>query len=52
VQKIRALIRETEQDEDRLLKVLKASSVEDIKEFDRAMGLLEGSRRSKENPPA
>ena len=51
-QKIRALIRETEQDEGRLLAVLKASSVEKIKEFDRAVGLLERSRRRKENPPA
>ena len=46
-QKIRALIRETEQDEGRFLAVLKASSVEEIKEFDRAVGLLKRSRAAK-----
>jgi hypothetical protein len=36
----------------RLAKLLKASSVEEIKDFHRAVGILETRRRHKENPPA
>jgi hypothetical protein len=39
--KIRALIKETGADETKLLKAMKASSIEDIRNFDRVVGLLE-----------
>jgi hypothetical protein len=48
---IRRLIQETEADETRLLKLLKVSSVEEIKDFDRAVNILEQRRQSKEDPP-
>jgi hypothetical protein len=49
--KIRALI-ESPTDETRLLKVLKVSSVEEIRNFDRVISILEQRRRSKEDPPS
>lgn len=49
---IRRLIQETEADETRLLKLLKVSSVEEIKDFDRVVNILEQRRQSKEDPPA
>jgi predicted DNA-binding protein len=45
---IRALIKETNTPEDKLLKVLKASSIEEIKDYDRVVRILEGQK----NPPA
>jgi hypothetical protein len=45
---IRALIKETGADETKLLKVMKVSSIEDIRNFDRVVGLLEQRRL----PPA
>jgi hypothetical protein len=42
---IRRLIQETEADEARLLKLLRASSVEGIRDFDRAVSVLEQRRR-------
>jgi predicted DNA-binding protein len=46
---IRALIKETNAPENKLLKLLKASSVEEIREFDRAVFILE---QRKKYPPA
>ena len=46
---IRALIKETNAPEETLLKLLKAPSVEEIKDFDRAVFILE---ERKKNPPA
>jgi hypothetical protein len=47
--RIRALIHETSTNEAKLLAVLRAPRVEEIRDFERAILLLE---RSKENPPA
>ena len=47
---IRRLIQETGANEERLLELLEASSVEEIKEFDRVVSILEQRRRA--NPPA
>ncbi len=45
---IRALIKETNTPEEKLLKVLKASSIEEIKDYDRVVRILEGQK----SPPA
>jgi predicted DNA-binding protein len=47
---IRRLIQETEADEARLLKLLGAPTVEEIKDFDRVVSILEQRRRA--DPPA
>jgi hypothetical protein len=49
--KIRALL-ETPALEARFLRALNVSSVEEIRDFDRAINLLEQRRRLKEDPPA
>jgi Arc-like DNA binding domain len=48
---IRALLKETGADETKLLKAMKASSIEDIRNFDRAFYLLD-QRRGDQDPPA
>ena len=50
-EKIRALIEETRANEARLLAVLRASSIAEIKDFEQAVYLLERRRKGK-NPPA
>jgi predicted DNA-binding protein len=47
---IRALIKETGADETKLLKAMKASAIEDIRNFDRAVGKLDQLRRSQDPP--
>jgi hypothetical protein len=49
---VRRQIQETGAEEANLLRILKAQSVEEIKDFERAMTLLEPGQRGKENPPA
>lgn len=50
---IRALIKETDAPEDKILKLLRASSIEEIKEYDRAVWILEArGRHPKDEPPA
>jgi hypothetical protein len=48
---IRRLIQETGADEPKLLKLLRAATIEEIKEFDRVVGILE-ERRRNQNPPS
>jgi hypothetical protein len=48
---IRALVKETGADETKLLKAMKASSIEDIRNFDRAFHLLD-QHRGSQDPPA
>jgi predicted DNA-binding protein len=48
---IRRLIQETGADETRVLKLLRVSKIEDIKDFDRVVSILE-QRRRNQNPPA
>jgi hypothetical protein len=48
---IRRLIQETGADEPRLLKFLRAPTIEEIKDFERVVGILE-ERRRNQNPPA
>jgi hypothetical protein len=49
---LRRLIKETEADERVLLKLLKVPTIEEIKDFDRVMSILEQRRQSKEEPPS
>jgi hypothetical protein len=51
-EKIRALIGEIGVDETRLLRVLNATRIEEIKDFERAMSLIDERRRRYKNPPA
>ena len=46
---IRSLIKQTDVPEDKLLHLLKASSIEEMKDYDRAVGILEQRRK---RPPA
>ena len=50
-EKIRALIEETRANEAKLLAVLRASSIAEIKDFEQAVYLLQRRRKGK-NPPA
>jgi predicted DNA-binding protein len=47
---IRRLIKETEADESQILKLLKAPTIEQIKDFARVVSILE-QRRRNQNPP-
>jgi len=47
---IRELIKQTAAPEDKLLQLLKASSVEEIKEYDRAVWLLQDRARRPKDP--
>lgn len=51
-EKIKALIEELDVNEAKFLAVLHASSVAEIKDWEKAMYLLEQRRRFKQNPPA
>jgi hypothetical protein len=45
---VRRLIKETEADEPTLLKLVKAPTIEQIKDFDRVVGILEQRRRNSD----
>jgi predicted DNA-binding protein len=49
---IRALIKETDAPEDKLLKLLNVSNIEEIKEYERVVYLLEQRMHDQKNPPA
>ena len=51
MQTIKAILKETGTDETKLLRVMKAPRIEDIRNFERAIKVIEPARRSQEDPP-
>ena len=51
MQTIKAILKETGTDETKFLRVMKATRIEDIRNFERAVSVIEAAQLEQENPP-